>query len=82
MNYDCLIVDDEVELAETTSEYFNLFNVQTAFVTNVQDCRDFMREHTVSMLLLCLVLISVSYVVSMLVANRIRRISMYALISE
>ncbi|KAI7246154.1 hypothetical protein KC345_g12107, partial [Hortaea werneckii] len=52
MNYDCLIVDDEVELAETTCEYFNLFNVRTAFVTNVQDCRDFMREHTVSMLLL------------------------------
>jgi hypothetical protein len=28
MNYDCLIVDDEVELAESTCEYFNLFNNQ------------------------------------------------------
>lgn len=25
MNYDCLIVDDEIELAEATSEYFNMF---------------------------------------------------------
>jgi two-component system, OmpR family, response regulator RegX3 len=28
MNYDCLIVDDESILAETTCEYFNMFDVQ------------------------------------------------------
>ncbi|WP_054940364.1 response regulator transcription factor [Paenibacillus ihuae] len=52
MKYDCLIVDDETELAETTSEYFNLFNVLTAFVTSADACRNFLKEHTVSLILL------------------------------
>lgn len=52
MNYDCLIVDDERELAETTAEYFNLFDVRTAYVTSAAACRTFLREHTVSLLLL------------------------------
>ncbi|CAH1054936.1 response regulator transcription factor [Paenibacillus pseudetheri] len=52
MRYDCLIIDDEIELAETTCEYFNLFDVQTAFVTNADACRSFLSEHQVSMLLL------------------------------
>lgn len=52
MNYDCLIVDDELELAETTCEYFNLFDVRTAFVTSAQACREFIREHKVALLLL------------------------------
>lgn len=52
MRYDCLIIDDEIELAETTCEYFNLFDVQTAFVTSADACRSFLCEHQVSMLLL------------------------------
>lgn len=52
MRYDCLIVDDEIELAETTSEYFNLFDVLTAVVTSAGACRDFLKEHTVSLILL------------------------------
>jgi two-component system response regulator RegX3 len=52
MNYDCLIVDDEVALAETTSEYFNMFNVTTAYVTNAEDCERFLSEHQVSLILL------------------------------
>ncbi|MDQ0194819.1 response regulator transcription factor [Paenibacillus wynnii] len=52
MRYDCLIVDDEIELAETTCEYFNLFDVKSAFVTSAEACREFLRENTVSMLLL------------------------------
>jgi two-component system response regulator RegX3 len=52
MRYDCLIIDDEIELAETTCEYFNLFDVHTAFVTSADACRSFLREHQVSMLLL------------------------------
>ncbi|MEK4328856.1 response regulator transcription factor [Paenibacillus sp. FSL R7-0312] len=52
MRYDCLIVDDEVELAETTSEYFNLFDVSTAYVTSAGACREFIQEHTVSLILL------------------------------
>ena len=34
MKLDCLIVDDEMALAETTSEYFNMFGVKTAFVVS------------------------------------------------
>ncbi|WP_058304255.1 response regulator transcription factor [Gorillibacterium timonense] len=52
MNYDCLIVDDERELAESTSEYFNLFDVRTAYVTSAEECRAFLRENSVSLLLL------------------------------
>lgn len=36
MNFDCLIVDVEVELAETTCEYFKLFDVRTAYATSAQ----------------------------------------------
>ncbi|MCL6606250.1 MAG: response regulator transcription factor [Paenibacillus sp.] len=52
MIYDCLIVDDEMELAESTSEYFNLFDVKSTFVTSAEACREFLRKNTVSMLLL------------------------------
>lgn len=52
LRYDCLIIDDETELAETTCEYFNLFDVCSAFVTSAEDCRTFLGEHSVSMLLL------------------------------
>lgn len=52
MKYDCLIIDDEIELAETTCEYFNLFDVHSAFVTSAEACRSFLREHEVSILLL------------------------------
>lgn len=30
MKYDCLIIDDEKLLADSTAEYFNLFSVKTA----------------------------------------------------
>ncbi|MFD0673454.1 response regulator transcription factor [Cohnella sp. GCM10027633] len=52
MRYDCLIVDDEVALAETTNEYFNMFEVKTAFVTDAEACLRFVREHETSLLLL------------------------------
>lgn len=52
MRYDCLIVDDELELAETTCEYFNMFEVKTAYVTNAVECEQFLREHEPSLLLL------------------------------
>ena len=29
MNYNCLIIDDEKVLADSTAEYFNLFGVKT-----------------------------------------------------
>ena len=32
MKYDCLIIDDEKLLADSTAEYFNMFGVTTAAV--------------------------------------------------
>ncbi len=52
MYYDCLIVDDEIALAESTSEYFNLFNVKTAFLTDTNTCLDFLKDNTVQLILL------------------------------
>jgi len=52
MIYDCLIVDDEEVLAETTCEYFNLFDVQSAYVTSAEECLTFLQENEVSLLLL------------------------------
>ncbi len=52
MIYDCLIVDDEKLLADSTAEYFNLFGVKTALAYSVSDCREFFKEHTASLLLL------------------------------
>ena len=52
MHYDCLIVDDELAIAQSTSEYFNLFEVSSAYVTSYEQCLDFFKAHTVSLLLL------------------------------
>lgn len=52
MKLDCLIVDDEIALAETTCEYFNMFEVKTAFVTSAEECEHFLKEHEPSVLLL------------------------------
>ncbi len=52
MKVDCLIVDDEIALAETTCEYFNMFEVKTAYVTNAEECERFMAEHEPSLILL------------------------------
>ena len=52
MMYDCLIIDDEKLLADSTAEYFNLFGVKTAVVYGVSECREFFRENTAGLLLL------------------------------
>ena len=52
MQYDCLVIDDEKLLADSTAEYFNLFGVKTAAVYSVSGCRDFLEHNTVKMLLL------------------------------
>lgn len=52
MTYDCLIIDDEKLLADSTAEYFNLFGVKTALAYSTSDCRDFFRENAAKLLLL------------------------------
>lgn len=52
MHYNCLIVDDEIELSEMTTEYFQMMNVSCAFVTTGAECMQFLAEHEVDILLL------------------------------
>ncbi|MBR1597367.1 MAG: response regulator transcription factor [Lachnospiraceae bacterium] len=52
MNYQCLIVDDDITIAENTAEYFNIFDVSTYFVTSYEDAVTFLDENEVSLILL------------------------------
>lgn len=52
MVYNCLIVDDEKMLADSTAEYFNLFGVSTAIAYSADDCRNFFKADTAELILL------------------------------
>ena len=52
MDYSVLIVDDEVDLAESTAEYFNMFDIKTVCVFNADDAIDFFKENTAKLILL------------------------------
>jgi len=52
MNYKCLIIDDEKELAEATAEYFNLFDVNAAYVTSAAEYSEFIASNTAELILL------------------------------
>lgn len=52
MKYDCLIVDDEIALSESTCEYFNMFDVSTAWVSDTQACLHFFEENEADLILL------------------------------
>ncbi|MDQ0089586.1 two-component system response regulator RegX3 [Paenibacillus anaericanus] len=52
MKYDCLIVDDEIALAETTSEYLNMFDVESTYVTSAEGCMSFFEKNETSLILL------------------------------
>lgn len=52
MKYNCLIIDDEEMLADSTAEYFNIFGVSAAAVYSAEECRAFLAENTADLLLL------------------------------
>ena len=52
MHYNCLIVDDEVELGRMTAEYFKMFEVSTEYVDSAAACYDFFKENTADLVLL------------------------------
>ena len=52
MKYNCLIIDDEKVLADSTAEYFNLFGVNTIAVYSVDDCHKFFKDNTTELILL------------------------------
>ena len=52
MHYNCLIVDDETELAKMTAEYFGMFDVSTFYVESKEACYKFLQDNTVDLVLL------------------------------
>ncbi len=52
MKFDCLIIDDEKLLADSTAEYFGLFGVSARAVYSADECRAFFTENSADLLLL------------------------------
>lgn len=50
--YDCLMIEDEVPLAENTCKYLNLSGINAVAVSGVEEYREFIRENTARMILL------------------------------
>ena len=50
--YDCLIVDDEEVLSQSTSEYFNMFGVKTFWVKDKSGFYEFFSHHQTDVILL------------------------------
>lgn len=52
MKYNCLIVDDEVALADSTTEYLNLFDVSSIAVYSAREGREFFTHSSADIILL------------------------------
>lgn len=52
MFYQCLIVDDEKELADSTAKYFNLFEVAAKAVYDAKSCLEFFEQNQANLILL------------------------------
>ncbi len=52
MHYNCLIIDDEEELARMTAEYFRMFDVSTQYVCSAAECYKFFEDNTADLILL------------------------------
>jgi len=52
MKYSCLIIDDEISIAETTCDYFNMFDIKSAYVTTYEECIEFLNQNVVDLILL------------------------------
>ena len=52
MKYDCLIVEDDKLIGESTCEYFNAFGIKTHRVENYQSCMEFLYDHEADLILL------------------------------
>ena len=52
MHYNCLIVDDEVDLSKMTCEYFEMFDISCASVETAAECEKFLKVNQVDVLLM------------------------------
>ena len=44
MNYKVLMIDDDEVIAQSTAEYFNMFDIKTAYVTGFEEAVEFLKE--------------------------------------
>ena len=51
-NYKVLMIDDDELIARSTSEYFNILGLKTAYVTRFDEAVKFLDTHSISLLLL------------------------------
>ena len=54
MVYDCLMIEDEVPLAENTCKYLNLSGINAAAVSGVEGYHEFIKGNTARMILLAI----------------------------
>ena len=52
MDYSVLIIDDEIELADSTAEYFNMFDIKSFAVYTAEDAVNFFKNNTCKLILL------------------------------
>ena len=52
MEYKVLMIDDDEVIAQSTAEYFNMFEYKTAYVTSYDEAVEFLEKNSVSLLLL------------------------------
>ena len=52
MDYKVLMIDDDEVIAQSTAEYFNMFDIKTAYVIGFEEAVDFLEKEQVSLLLL------------------------------
>lgn len=52
MKYDCLIIDDEKVLADSTAEYLELFGISTSKVYSAGECMAFLQKNKAQLFLL------------------------------
>lgn len=52
MKYSCLIVDDEISIAQAICEYFNMFDVPSAYVTDYEAGLEFLKNNQADLILL------------------------------
>lgn len=52
MSYQVLMIDDDELIAKSTSEYFTMFSVKTAYVTTYEEATAFLEKNEVSLVLL------------------------------
>ncbi len=52
MSFKVLMIDDDEVIAQSTAEYFNMFDIKTAYVTGFEEAVEFLKKEQAALLLL------------------------------